>query len=240
MTGHGWLPVPSPATARLLEGMPSQDDGVGGERVTPTGAAILRSLRPSMMQQPAMLTGCGYGFGNRTLEGIPNCVQVQLFQSQPQYEGYLPGRVVEVCFEVDDQTPEDLAHGLDRIREQPGVLSVLTLAAIGKQGRPTQQIQILVKPEHQSALVDACFHETATIGLRYRETRRWTLPRRQQQVETVQGAVGVKLCQRPDGEDAKAEQRDLNRYQGRRHRERIRRQAEAQALQPNLEDEDAG
>mgnify|MGYP002725615977 CR=1 FL=1 len=240
MTEHGWLPVPAPATARLLEGMPLHDDGVGGGRITPTGSAILCSLQPAPMKLAATLLGCGYGFGRRAIEGIPNCVQIQLLQPERTQTDYLPDRVIEVCFEVDDQSPEDLAHGLDRIREQPGVLSVLTLAAIGKLGRQTQQIQILVTPEHQAGLFDACFHETSTIGLRYRETSRWTLHRQQQQVEIEQSVVGVKLCQRPDGMDAKAEQQDLNLHAGRRQRQRVRQQAETQALQSDRENDDAG
>jgi len=239
MTEHGWLPVPAPATAKLLDGIPLQDDGVNGERVTPTGAAILRSLQPCPMNGPATQKGCGYGFGSRKLEGVPNCVQIQLMQSHTSDSDYIPDRVMEVCFEIDDQSPEDLAHGLDRIREQPGVLSVLTLAAIGKQGRQTQQIQILVKPEHQSAAINACFHETSTIGLRHRETNRWTLQRKELKIETASNNVGVKISQRPGGNDVKAEQRDLNYYGGYQQRQQIRRQVESQALQQDKEDDSA-
>ena len=230
-TQHGWLPVPAPATAYLLEGLPLWDDGVGGERITPTGAAILRSLQPGHMPKGRLIAS-GYGFGNRELEGIPNCLQAQLLETD-KGEGYRPDQVLEIAFELDDQTPEDLAIGLDKLREQPGVLSVLQLEGSSKQGRSTQQIQILTQRSEKQAVIDACFRETRTLGLRYRQTERWTLERRQLQVELPEGPIGVKLSRGPGGWQAKAEDRDLRRFSGHQERRRIARLAEAAALQQN-------
>jgi uncharacterized protein (TIGR00299 family) protein len=230
-TRHGWLPVPAPATAHLLQGMNLVDDGIEGERVTPTGAAILRSLHPQSAGGGRLL-GTGYGFGNRRLDGVPNCLQVQLFDDEAS-AGFRTDRVLEIHFELDDQNPEDLASGVERIRQHPGVLSLLLLNAIGKRGRPTQQVQILAQPEIHDALVEACFRETRTLGLRYRETRRWTLERRELSIDLPEGRIRVKLNLGPDGWRAKAENRDLSNFPTTQQRERIARLAEAAALQQN-------
>ena len=79
-TAHGIMPVPAPATALLLEGFATHDDGIGGERVTPTGAAILRHLQPTTTRPPATLLASGFGFGTRTLPGISNCLRALVFQ----------------------------------------------------------------------------------------------------------------------------------------------------------------
>ncbi len=238
---HGWLPVPAPATAKLLEGLPLFDDGVAGERITPTGAAILRALTPGLNSAPAgRLQGTGYGFGTRRLDGIPNCVQAQLLETEAPPQGYRQAdSVLEILFEADDQSAEDLAAGLERIRAQDGVLSVISLAALGKAGRLVQQVQILGRPEAQEALFDHCFRETATIGLRYRETRRWVLRRREARVEVGGRMLGVKVCERPDGPTAKAENRDLKGVAGHAERRRLAQMAETSILQQNRDDETA-
>src|SRR4051794_555298 len=122
-TAHGPMPIPAPATARLLEGMPTVDDGIPGERVTPTGAAILRYVtglgRPS--PRPRVLRGSGSGFGTGRLPGISNCLRVLVFDedaSDGAVRGHRELGVVE--FEVDDQSAEDLALGLERLRAEAG------------------------------------------------------------------------------------------------------------------------
>jgi len=230
-TRHGWLPVPAPATAYLLQGMNMIDDGIEGERVTPTGAAILRSLQPQSAGKGRLL-GTGYGFGSRQLDGVPNCLQAQLLDDEVG-AGYRADRVLEVSFELDDQNPEDLASGLERIRQLSGVLSLLLVNAIGKRGRPTQQVQILAQPEVHDTLVEACFRETRTLGLRHRKTRRWTLERREMSIDLPEGRIRVKLNLGPDGWRAKAESRDLSSFSSHQQRERIARLAEAAALQQN-------
>ncbi len=114
-TAHGRLPVPAPATALLLEGLAVHDDGVPGERVTPTGAAILRYLRPGA--RPAGRVGRqGIGFGSRELPGVSNCLRVLAVET-----GRPPAHreLLVVSFEVDDQSPEDLACGVGRLRAMP-------------------------------------------------------------------------------------------------------------------------
>jgi len=234
-TAHGLLPVPAPATARLLRGLPVVDDGIGGERVTPTGAAILRALEPAPGGVSGTLVASGYGFGGRVLAGVPNCIQVLLLEPGPGMPALQSDRVLELAFEVDDQSPEDLAAGLDRLRAMDGVLSVTTLQAIGKAGRPTLQVRVLGRPERHRDLVEACFRETTTIGLRWRETARWVLARRSAAVSLEGRDLEVKLVRRPDGESAKAEQRSLAEIEGQDRRRRLRGLAEATALQQNLD-----
>ena len=233
-TAHGPLPVPAPATARLLQGLAVIDDGVGGERVTPTGAAILRALEPTPGGgMSGVLGATGYGFGGRSLEGVPNCVQVLLLGPQPRMQGAKADRVLELEFEVDDQSPEDLAGALDRLRALEGVLSVTTLQAIGKAGRPTMQVRVLASPEVHQPLVESCFRETTTIGLRWRETARWVLTRRTARVSLADRELELKIVRRPQGESAKVEQRSLAGVEGQARRQKLRGLAEEAALTQN-------
>ncbi len=228
MSQHGPLPVPAPATAYLLEGRQLRDDGIGGERVTPTGAAILRSLDPQPMPS-GRLQATGYGFGSKTLEGLPNCLQAQLLDHATASR-YQSDSVLELTFELDDQNPEDLAIGLERIRQLPGVLSLLRIDAVGKQGRPTWQIQILAEPDARDEVVDACFRQTRTLGLRQRLGPRWTLPRENRWLEVEGHGLQVKLSRGPDGWQAKAESRDLASAEGQQQRQHLAREAESRAL----------
>ena len=119
------------------------DDGVEGERVTPTGAAILKHLNPSFEPRipPSVILGRGYGFGTKTFPGFSNVLLVSLFD---RLQSRAADSSVAVCeFEVDDQTPEDLAIGLERLRELPGIFDVTQAPVIGKKGRLTVRIQVL-------------------------------------------------------------------------------------------------
>ena len=234
-TAHGLLPVPAPATAHLLEGLPLMDDGIPGERVTPTGAAILRSLHPEPRgQAQGILRASGMGFGSRTLEGgVPNCLQVLCIETErPQPEGFPTefDQVMALRFEIDDQTGEDLALGLDRLRSHPGVLSVTTLQGLGKLGRPTMSIEVLARPDAFGAVTEACFHETTTIGLRWQPVQRTMLVRGQQRIEVDGQPLEVKRVQRPDGPDAKVESRDLAGIEGSAQRRQLAADGVAKTL----------
>jgi uncharacterized protein (DUF111 family) len=117
---HGQLPVPAPATMALLRGFPVFDDGLDGERVTPTGAAILKHLAPTFDPQrsPRVLIGQGHGFGTKVFPGLSNVLRISVFDDPSNSTCTTPIGVCE--FEVDDQTPEDLAVGLVRLRELRG------------------------------------------------------------------------------------------------------------------------
>lgn len=192
-TQHGPMPVPAPATLQLLRGVPMIDDGIAGERVTPTGAAILAHLEPeSRLPAAAQQTiAIGYGFGTRRLPGIANTLRASLWQQASGRDDWIG----IVSFAVDDQTGEDLAAGLDHIRAAQGVVDVLQLPAFGKKGRLTARIEVLCAREQLDAVASLCLAETATIGVRLREERRIVLPR-----ESIERhGVRFKRVTRPGG-----------------------------------------
>lgn len=200
---HGALPVPAPATARLLEGFPMAHlDEATGERITPTGAAILKHLDPAFETSSAARTliRTGIGFGTRRFEGFSNVLRVLTFEEpasgQPEVARE---QVAEIRFEVDDQSPEDLAAGLRAIRVSAGVLDVNQTPVIGKKGRMGAQVQVLGRPEHLDAIVSACLLETTTLGVRWQLVHRAVLIREQSTISTSGGEVRVKTALRPDG-----------------------------------------
>ena len=135
-----------------------------------------------------------------------------------------------ISFEVDDQSGEDLAAGLDRLRALDGVHDVLQMAAFGKKGRLAMHVQVLAKPAALDAVVDACFQQTTTIGLRTHLVEGRALPRRFAEVAVEGQPVQVKLTERPDGTvTAKAESDHLVALPTHAARSRLRRDAERMA-----------
>jgi uncharacterized protein (TIGR00299 family) protein len=236
-SAHGRLPVPAPATALLLKGFPVFDDGVEGERVTPTGAAILKHLNPSFEPRmtPSVLLGRGYGFGAKTFPGFSNVLLVSLFDSQRSRSA--SGGVLVCQFEVDDQTPEDLAVGLERLREFPGIYDVTQAPVIGKKGRFAMHIQVLGQVSQIDAILDHCLTETTTLGVRWHIVNRATLAR-DENSHTLHGEqVRVKRAVRPGGiKTRKVEMADLaGTAGGHAGREQRRREVHARDLEDNGE-----
>ncbi len=231
-TAHGLMPVPAPATALLLEGFAFTADGIAGERVTPTGAAILRHLKcaPSPPSSAGRLVCSGSGFGSRKLPGVVNALRVLVFEPAGAATGHRDLAVI--AFEVDDQSAEDLACGLDRLRRHDGVHDVVQWPAFGKKGRMATHVQMLARPEALDDVTEACFRETTTIGLRTQIVRGLVLPRRRRDVALDDRSVRVKLVERPGGLSGKAECDDVLTLEGHAARARLRRRAEelAEAL----------
>jgi uncharacterized protein (TIGR00299 family) protein len=230
-TAHGSLPVPSPATTLLLKGFEFIDDGLEGERITPTGASILKYLRCSQAsdRRTRRLSRTGIGFGTRTFPGISNVLRVLAFEVVEAPA--TADQVAQILFEVDDQSPEDLAIALDRLRAHPSVLDVLQTPAFGKKGRIALHIQILAEVEALESVFDACFSETTTIGLRYQTLQRRRLMRAGTTVEAQGRQVRVKVAERPGRRTAKVEADDLlNVLGGRTERERLKQSAEQVVL----------
>jgi uncharacterized protein (TIGR00299 family) protein len=230
-TRHGPLPVPAPAAARLLQGFAMHDDGIAGERVTPTGAAILRHLRPEPRLPPGSwrLVATGGGFGTRRLSGVSNVLRVVAYHQDGGWRQ--DEQVAMIAFEVDDQSPEELALGLEALRAADGVLDVVQLPAFGKKGRLVTRVQVLARPEWLDAVIERCFVETTTIGLRWRIEARAVLAREEVTVAAPDGEVAVKVATRPGGlRTAKAE---IDQVPGAGHAARSsrRRAAEARALE---------
>ncbi|WP_419759779.1 LarC family nickel insertion protein [Acidisoma sp.] len=210
-TAHGVMPVPAPATTLLMEGFATLDDGIGGERVTPTGAAILRYLKPvARPREPGVLWRTGIGFGTRALPGTSNVLRLLAFAPQEEASVAIPHRELAVItFEVDDQTPEDMAIALERLRALPGVHDVLQMAAWGKKGRMATHLQLLAQPEALEDAVEACFRETTTIGLRTHLVQARALTRRMHSVLVDGQPLRVKSVARPGGRSGKTEADDL-------------------------------
>ena len=193
-TEHGPLPVPAPATLFLLKGLAVFDDGEAGERITPTGAAILAHLQPSRWVPISTVSKIGHGLGTRDLKTVANLLRVSFCQTEASETADIVG---EITFFVDDQSPEDLAIGLEHIRQHAAVLDVIQLAAQGKKGRLGMRIEILCRPDHLDDVIRRCFQETTTIGLRHRLSQRSVL-KRERQVRTDNRHSKAVL--RPDGQ----------------------------------------
>jgi len=224
-TAHGPLPVPAPATAKLLEGFNFIDDGVGGERVTPTGAAILKFLcaKQGTAQAVGTLNQTGVGFGSRKLADRANIVRAMFFD---QSESKISDDVIcQINFDVDDQTPEDLAIALAHIREHPSVLDVLQSVSFGKKGRVSLSVQILAIPDDANSVFEMCFSETTTIGIRHQLVPRVKLERDSKILEINSAVIELKRVVRPNGQSAKVESDSLKQVRGYLNRERIRAEA---------------
>lgn len=227
-TAHGELPVPAPATLALLEGFTWQEDGVGGERVTPTGAAILVALARPAQLPGGILRAVGTGYGTRRLGARPNCLRTLFFDAGAPVVA--TETLLELAFDVDDQAAEDLADALARLRVVEGVVDVRLLPALGKRGRLVQGVRVLLHPAALAEAIDRCLRDTTTIGLRWHAVERAVLSRRLVEVEVEGRRMQVKIVDRPGGATAKVESRALADVADVAERARLRRLAEAAAL----------
>lgn len=187
---HGLYPVPGPATSLLLRGAPLSGIAADGERLTPTGAAILTSIAHEFGGPPAMrLSGVGHGAGSREYPERPNVVRAML--GVRDHAVHAP-EVVVVEFTVDDATPQVLAHAVLRIFAA-GALDVHATAVHMKKGRVGQQITALTRPDRFDAVVRAALTETSTLGLRFRREERVELERMTETVDTPFGRIRIKI-----------------------------------------------
>lgn len=234
-SAHGMLPVPAPAVVLLLEGFVVFDDGRPGERVTPTGAAILRHLHAASTPpaMPMIQGRTGSGFGTKRFEGIANIVRVRELRpigaaaptATPSTD-----EVTVIEFEIDDQGAEDLAVGLDHLRAEPGVLDVVQTPGTGKRGRMVAQVRLLVDPARAADAIDRCFAETTTLGVRVATVERRILLRTSVEADGRR----VKLARRPGAGPAmmtaKTEIADVDDLRSHREREAARAAAVSAAL----------
>ncbi len=232
-TAHGRIPVPAPATARLLEGFELVDDGLKGERVTPTGAAIIKFLSPLRRIPPGLiLDGTGYGFGQKVFSGISNMVRVAAFTVSEVDLPWTHDQVMRLSFELDDQTPESTADALERLRALDGVLEATQHAYWGKKQRQGFSIAVLCQPGVVDSVTRRCFAETTTLGVRRELIDRATLPREEVVVSVDEIAYRVKVSRRPEGYTAKVEMDDLLAAGlSRQEQESVRVRAEGLAIE---------
>ena len=229
-TAHGELPLPVPAVAHLLTGCPVYDDGRFGERITPTGASILLALNPEFdsRNHTMILSRIGTGFGNSRFQGISNVLRLIMYDDQVSD---LQNETVAVLeFEIDDQSPEDLSIGLDRIREMPGVRDVIQIAATGKKGRITMHVQILAGARYLKEIAVACTTETSTLGVRCRLSERLIVNRETILHQDGESIVPVKVAKRPDGTStAKVEADHLGKAGNFSQRKQLKQKTEVDA-----------
>lgn len=193
---HGEMPVPTPAVAEILRGRAMLVAGGNGERLTPTGAAILAEIAPEFGALRAFTPArIGYGAGHRDPKtGPPNILRVQL-GSVPHVETQ---RALVSLAEVnlDDMTGEEIAFACERAFEA-GALDVWTVPIGMKKGRPGVVLSVLVRPEQRSQLESALFSSTSTLGIRWREMERSECAREVVAVEVEGRTVRVKVRTRP-------------------------------------------
>ena len=217
---HGILPVPAPATALLLEGVPIYGGAIAGELCTPTGAALLRHFVQRFGDMPTLLVSrIGYGMGQKDFERA-NCVRALLGESAQSADD-----VLELSCSVDDMTAEEIAFACAQIMEG-GALDVYTTAIGMKKSRPGTCITVLCRPQDRETCLGLLFRHTATIGVRECAMHRAVLRRTVQTVATPYGDVRVKTAEGFGVTKKKIEYEDLARIA----REQGRSLAEVRAL----------
>jgi uncharacterized protein (DUF111 family) len=202
-----------------------RDDGVEGERVTPTGAAILAELVDDPVAEAyGCLAATGHGAGIRTLPGLPNVLRALVFTGAIS----ATESVVILSFDVDDMTGEEIGIALARLRTLNGVLDVSLGTRFGKKGRPLSDFRLLVAEHALSAVRDACLRETSTIGLRWRREQRLRLDRSERTQPVGGHSVRTKTVSRPGvGATVKAESDDLATLDGLVERRHVQALAES-------------
>ena len=216
---HGVLPVPAPATADLLRGVPLAECDEAGELTTPTAAAVLTTLAESFGPLPAMtVERSGYGAGRR--EGVqrPNLLRVILGKPVTEMQ---TDEITVLETNLDDVSPEVVGYCLERLLEA-GALDAYAVPIYMKSSRPATLLTVLAEPQRVPDLEAILFAETTTLGVRRQTARRSKLSRRTERVETPFGLIGVKVGRRGQGVlTAAPEYRDC-REAARRHHVALR------------------
>lgn len=225
MCAHGKLPVPAPATALILEGVPYYSDGLKGELCTPTGAALIKYFADDFSDMPAMVVEkTGYGFGKKEFER-PNCVRALLgtaFQcsevtSECDNSCEKTDKVVELACNIDDMTAEEIGFATEKILEA-GALDVYTISAYMKKNRPGTVICCLCHEDEREKFAKIMFKYTTTIGVRQYNCDRYILSRKTENIQTDYGNVRVKKTSGYGVEREKMEYDDLSNIANKRQK----------------------
>ncbi len=202
---HGLVPVPAPATALLLEGIPAYGGEIKGELCTPTGAALLRHFVEKFVPMPVLtLEKAGYGMGSKDFEAA-NCLRA-LWGETPEKAD----EVLELRCNLDDMSPEALGFAQEQLW-QAGALDVYTAALGMKKNRPGTLLVTLCRLADREEMLRLLFRHTTTLGVREVRCERSTLTRRMETAETEYGPVRVKVSQGWGVTRRKAEYEDLAR-----------------------------
>ncbi|HUG41040.1 MAG TPA: nickel pincer cofactor biosynthesis protein LarC [Longimicrobiales bacterium] len=191
---HGTFPLPAPATAKLLAGLPVRETGYAEECTTPTGAALVATLTEGRGPPPEVVWGrSGFGAGTRDPEGRPNCLR--LIACTVAAQG---GRIVAVQADLDDLAPEYVVAARDALLEA-GALDVTLIPVDMKKGRPGVRLEAVAPEPSLAAVLETLFLHTSTIGARYWSVERAVLPREEEVVEWRGQRVRRKRVRLPDG-----------------------------------------
>lgn len=192
---HGLLPLPAPATIELLAGIPTLPAPVDWETLTPTGAAILRTVVDEFGWLPAMtIEKIGYGAGNDRKGPLPNVLRAVLGRGS----GFQGDRVVCIETNLDDLVPEHFEYLMERLFEA-GALDVSLQHLQMKKNRPGFLLRVLARPSERHELARLVFAESTAIGVRLSEWDRLLLDRKQVRLKTEFGTIGIKVIGGPDG-----------------------------------------
>ena len=187
---HGILPVPAPATASIIEGIPSYAGDVEGELLTPTGAALLKHFADSFGSRPVMtVSKTGYGMGRKD---FPKANMLRTFIGEEFSED--GDKIIEIRFNVDDMTGEEIGYATTLFMDS-GALDVFTTPVGMKKNRPGVLITLVIKPEDKEKFAKLVFENTTTIGFRYISMDRYRLNRREERVMTRFGEASVKISE---------------------------------------------
>lgn len=209
---HGTMPVPAPATMKLLEGHLIKTGPQGaGELVTPTGAALVRVLSKGPEPASYVPRKSGFGAGTKEFPDRANALRIVIADAALNGGGVPEEDVCVLTCEVDDMSPEYLAAAAERLRAA-GALDVVLQPVIMKKGRSGTRIEVLAGPASAAELEALLMGETTTIGVRRSLVRRAALPRTRESVSVLGHAIAVKVVQLPDGRRrAKPEFEDVQR-----------------------------
>lgn len=219
---HGILPVPAPATALILEGLPVYSGEIKTELCTPTGAALLKYFGQSFGPMPAMtMEKAGYGMGTKDFPQAANCVRVVMgddagsgaaasAQNGEDFGSGLRDQVYELCCNLDDMTGEEIGFAMEQILAA-GALDVWTESITMKKSRPAVKLCVLVRGRDRRFMAEIIFRYTTTIGVREQAWERYTLRRCEQKQETHLGQVNVKFVSGYGTTRGKYEYEDLTK-----------------------------
>jgi uncharacterized protein (TIGR00299 family) protein len=192
---HGTFPVPAPATVELLKDAPVYSSGIQAELVTPTGAAIVKTLCTRYAAFPAMkVEKSGYGAGTRDFSGHANVTRLTVGETDLEFVANISQETITVLeANLDDLNPQVFGYVMDRLLEE-GALDAFGVPVQMKKNRPGTLLTVLCRPEDASKLTRLLFTETTTLGVRRREENRQALARKWVTVETRWGAVRMKVA----------------------------------------------
>jgi hypothetical protein len=235
-TAHGRLPIPAPATLALLEGVPTVPLDVAWETITPTGAALVRTLVDEFLPWPELtVDAVGYGAGRERPGATPNLVRVVLGRADASLSR---DRVAVIETNLDDLVPEHFEYLLERLMES-GALDVSVQHVVMKKNRPGFLLRVLCAPSRRDTLARVLFAESTAIGLRHQEWDRLLLERRSIEVATDFGRVRVKEIVGPSGDVSFSAEYDDCKRAARRFEVQLRSVVEAAetAARERLRDE---